>query len=600
MTATLPARAAVPQSSTWDVASMFASPADWEAAYRALDQQIPALSQQQGQLTQSAAALLQWFELSERLEQMLRALYVYAHLQFDTETINQEHAARLGQAQSMRARFAAATAFARPELLAMDAALIDRFMRDEPALQIYRHFFDDLQRQRAHTRSTEIEEVLAQASAPLNTPYNTYQILSDGELAFGSVAGTDGQQQQVAQGTIDDLLRSPDRALRRAAWNAYADGFLRVKNTMAALMAGNVQTSVFSARVRRYASAREAALSVGNIPVAVYDTVIDACNRHLPIWHRYWDIRRRALGLEQMEPCDIFAPLTSEPPDVSYDQAVEWIASGMAPLGADYVRVARAGLTSERWVDIYPNQAKRGGAYSSGTYGSHPFILMSYSSGLDSLSTLAHELGHSMHSYLSWSSQPFIYSDYTIFVAEVASNFNQALTRAYLLEQNSERNFQIAVLEEAMRNFHRYLFLMPILAQFELHMHEQVEQNRALTADAMSAYLVELLKRGYGPAVAVDEAREGITWAQFPHMYANFYVYQYASGIAAANALADRVLAGEPNAAEQYLQFLKAGGSLYPLDALKLAGIDLTSPEPMDRAFGVLAGFVERLDQLLA
>jgi oligoendopeptidase F len=223
---------------------------------------------------------------------------------------------------------------------------------------------------------------------------------------------------------------------------------------------------------------------------------------------------------------------------------------------------------------------------------------MSYSNDMDSMSTLAHEIGHSMHSYLSNANQPFIYSDYTIFVAEVASNFNQAMTRVALLGQNSERGFQIAVLEEAMRNFHRYLFLMPILAQFELHIHEYVEHNQPLTADNMSEFLCGLFRQGYGSAVQIDEARVGITWAQFPHMYANFYVYQYASGIAAANALADRVLAGEANAAHNYLSFLKTGSSLYPLDALKLAGIDMTSPEPMKRAFSVLEGFVDRLDKM--
>jgi oligoendopeptidase F len=413
------------------------------------------------------------------------------------------------------------------------------------------------------------------------------------------VQDSSGQQHQVARGTIEELLNSPDRTLRKAAWNAHADGFLAVRNTMAALIAGNIQASVFRARVRGYPGACEAALSASNIPFEVYNNVLDACNRHLPIWHRYWDIRRRALGLERLEGCDVFAPLVEQQPDVSYDQAVEWICAGMQPLGDDYVQTARVGLLEERWVDIYPNIGKRSGAYSSGTYDTHPFILMNYSSGLESMSTLAHELGHSMHSHYTRTHQPYVYSDYTLFVAEVASNFNQALVRDYMLRQHPEREFQIAIIEEAMRNFHRYLFLMPILARFELHIHRQVEQNQALTADEMSAHLAQLFQRGYGDAMLLDAAREGIAWAQFPHMFVNFYVYQYASGIAAANALADQVLAGDADATTRYLQFLQAGSSLYPLDALNLAGIDMTSPALMDRAFKVLEGFVERLDQLI-
>lgn len=599
MTTTLPSRNSVASQHTWDLASIFASQVDWEASYQSLETDIPTLAHFQGRLGESPARLLQWLQTSERIEQAMGKVLVYAQLVFDEDTTNQQSVALMGRAQSLSTRLRAAMAFARSELLALDPAQIERFLAQEPALEIYRHFFDDMQRQRQYIRSAEVEDVLAQAEDPLSCPWNGYQVLSDADLTFASVQDSSGQQHHVARGTIEELLNSPDRTLRKAAWNAHADGFLSVKNTMAALIAGNVQASVFRARVRGYPGACEASLSASNIPLDVYNNVLDACNRHLPIWHRYWDIRRRALGLERLESCDIFAPLVEQQPDVSYAQAVEWICAGMQPLGEEYVSTARVGLLEERWVDIYPNRGKRSGAYSSGTYDTHPFILMNYSSGLESMSTLAHELGHSMHSHYTRIHQPYIYSDYTLFVAEVASNFNQALVRDYMLRQHPEREFQIAIIEEAMHNFHRYLFLMPILAQFELHIHRQVEQNQALTADEMTAYLARLFKRGYGDAMLLDESREGIAWAQFPHMYVNFYVYQYASGIAAANALADQVLAGDAEATMRYLQFLQAGNSLYPLDALKLAGIDMTSPALMDRAFKVLEGFVDRLDQLI-
>jgi oligoendopeptidase F len=598
MPTTLPKRSEVPRERTWDVESIYPTVADWERAFAALDAELPDLARFEGRLAESPATLLEWFQTWSRLGAEVNRAFVYARLRFDVDTTDQGCAALNGRAQGLFARFAAATAFAEPELLAADPAALERFMEADPELAVYRHYLDNLRRQREHVRSAEVEELLARAGEPLGAPWNAYTALADGDLQFRPARGADGQERPVARGTITELLHSPDRALRQAAYESYADGFLAVKNTMAALIAGSVRANVFRARARRYPSALEASLAASNIPPAVFENVIDAANRHLPIWHRYWDVRRRALGLEKMAPFDIFAPLTQGGPETPYEQAVDWICQGMAPLGEEYVGVMRHGLLEERWVDIPPNQGKRGGAYSSGTYGTRPFILMSYTGGLSSLSTLAHELGHSMHSYLSRAHQPFVYSRYTLFVAEVASNFNQALVRAHLLQQSQDRDFQVAVIEEAMQNFHRYLFVMPILAQFERQIHERAEQGQALTADGMTGLLADLFRRGYGPAVAMEDAREGVQWAQFPHMYMNFYVYQYASGIAAANALADALLAGEAGAAERYRQFLRAGGSLYALDALKLAGIDMTTPEPMDRAFGVLERFVARLVEL--
>jgi oligoendopeptidase F len=329
--------------------------------------------------------------------------------------------------------------------------------------------------------------------------------------------------------------------------------------------------------------------------------MIQTSVRKLPVWHRYWSARRKALGLDMLHPYDIFAPIAKEEQKVDFEQSVDMICEGMAPLGDDYCGPMRKGMLEERWVDVFPNQGKRSGAYSSGAYGTNPFILMSHVGDLESMSTLAHEIGHSMHSYLSRKHQPMVYARYGIFAAEVASNFNQAMVRSHLLKNNSDPQFQIAVIEEAMYNFHRYFFLMPILARFELDIHTRVEKGEALTADLMIKLLADLFREGYGPEMEIDEARVGITWAQFStHMYLNFYVYQYATGIAAANALAAGVFAGEQGAADKYKQFLSAGGSNYPLEVLKIAGVDMTSPEPVERAFDVLEGYVERLEKLTA
>ncbi len=599
MSTTLPQRANVAREHTWDLESIFTTIESWEQTFAQVEADLPGLAQFQGRLGESGATLLDWFQQSEALTQLAYKLYVYARLGFDVNTGNQQQGALVGRTQGLMARVAAATAFAEPELLTLSKDDVLDLLDITPDLAIYRHYLDDLYRQQAHVRSAEVEELLAQADEPFGTPYNAYGVLADSDMPYVAANDSQGITHPVARGTFDGLLESADRTLRKNAWESYTGAFLGMKNTMAALMAGNVRTNIFRARARRHESALEAALHAGNVPLAVYENVLDAYDRHRPLWHRYWDIRRRALGLEQLAGYDIFAPLISEQVHVPFAQSVDWICAGMAPLGTDYVEIMRRGLLEQRWVDIYPNVGKRNGAYSSGTYGTHPFILMSYHDSIGSMSTLAHELGHSMHSYYSRHDQPFIYSRYTLFVAEVASNFNQALVRSYLTKVNTERTFQINLIEEAMRNFHRYLFIMPILAKYERAVHERVEQGQALTADGMSDLLADLLRAGYGPAVAVDTQRDGITWAQFQHMYMNFYVFQYASGIAAANALSVPIAAGDTAAVGRYRKFLSAGGSLYPLDALKVAGIDMTAPEAMDRAFSVLAGFVDRLEKLV-
>jgi oligoendopeptidase F len=418
-------------------------------------------------------------------------------------------------------------------------------------------------------------------------------------LRFRPAAASDGAQLEVGQASIGALVAHTDREVRRTAWENYADGYLAYKNTYAATLTAAVKQDVFNARARRYASSLHASVEANYIPVEVFHNLIAVFQKHLPTWLRYWRLRKKALGYERFHVYDIKAPLTSASPVVPFAQAVDWICQGMAPLGDEYVSTLRRGCLEERWVDRARNKGKREGAFSSGSQGTRPFIMMSYADNLFSLSTLAHELGHSLHSFNSRRYQPFIYSRYSLFVAEVASNFNQAMVRDYLFRTQTEREFQIALIEEAMSNYHRYFFIMPTLARFELEMHARAERGAPLSADILIGLMADLFKEGYGEEVEFDRERTGITWAQFGHMYMNFYVYQYATGISGAHALAHAVLDGEPGAAGRYLDFLKAGGSQYPLDAMRQAGVDLASPEPVERAFEVLAGLVERLENLL-
>jgi oligoendopeptidase F len=599
----LPCRPDVPKEHTWDLEALFRTQKEWEKAITAIDADLPRLRAYAGKLRDSAQTLLEFLKLYEDVAPRAQHVYVWASLHSDVDTTDQKKLAAAGRGAGLYARFGEAVSFLQPELLALGEERLQEFMAAEPALQRFAHFFDNIQRMRPHVRSAEVEQVLALGREALGAPERAHGSLADADLQFSAAVNEKGRKLPLGRGNYGSMQSSTDRALRRSAWNSYADGFLGMRNTFAEIMAAKVKATVFQSRVRGYADSLTAALTPNAIPTAVYGNVIDACNRHSSIWHRFWEAKRRMLKLRKMEGCDVFAPL-SKPVKTTWEQAVEYLVAGLQPLGKSYADAVRKGVTKERWVDWRPNIGKRGGAYSGGGFGTRPYILMSYhEEGLQGLSTLAHEVGHSMHTLLACRTQPFVYADYTLFVAEVASNFNQALVRAHLMNTDRarrDRSFRINIIEEAMYNFHRYLFVMPILSQFEHWMHTQVEQGGALTADDMTSHLAGLFERGYGPAWKIDAPREGIAWAQYPHFYADFYVYQYASGIAAANALAADVLADASGAAaERYLRFLSSGSAVYPLDALRTAGIDMTSAEPMDRAFGVLDGFVTELESLV-
>lgn len=598
-TTTVPKREDVPVAHTWDTASVFPSDAAWEEEVTALLAALPEFAALRGHL-ESAGQLAEGLTRYTALLSRLRRVYLYATMFYATDTADPGAVAKHDTAASVAARISAAVAFLDPELLQIGFDTLRRWQTEDSRLATYAHYFEMLERQQAHVRSAEIQEVLGLVNEPFSAARQTHTILTDADLRFEPAYDAAGQQIPITQGTITELLQSADREVRRTAWEHYADAHLALKNTMASALATGIKQDVFVARVRRYPSALDAAVDSKFIPPAVFHALIETFRAHLPLWHRYWDIRRRALRLDRLHVYDIKAPLSASTPHVPFAQAVEWIAQGLAPLGDQYVQTLRRGVLEQRWVDIYPNQGKRAGAFSTGVQGTHPFVLMSYTDDLASMSTLAHELGHSLHSYFTWKTQPPVYADYTIFVAEVASTFNQALVRAHLFATNPDPEFQIAVIEEAMSNFHRYFFIMPTLARFELEVHQRAERGLPLTAGIMNGLMTDLFSEGYGPDMAIDTARVGSTWAQFPtHLYSNFYVYQYATGISAAHALADQVLAGTPGAVDRYLAFLKAGSSRYPMDVLREAGVDLATPEPVEKTFGVLAGLIDRLEQLM-
>lgn len=597
----IPTRSEIPIEHTWNLTSIYPTPDDWEQAYEDLAAAIPSLERFHNHLADSPAMLAEWLETCQAISRTSQRITMYAVLDYSGDTNNQAAVTRVGRATTLGSQVQAACAFAEPELMNIGFPQLYAWTASEPALAHYRHYIERLEHNHAHIRSAEVEELLGQVNDAFQTASATHGILANADLRIEPAQSSATDKLEIGQGTIGALLTHPDRTVRRTAWENYADAHLAFKNTMANCIAAGVKQNIFRARARRYSSALEAALAPQAIPLSVFHNLIATFRQHLPTWHRYWRLRRQALNLNPLAEYDIKAPLTTAKTEVPYPQAVEWIAAGMQPMGEEYVTVLRRGCLQERWVDIYPNKGKRAGAFSYGGPGTHPFIMMNYNNDIFGLSTLAHELGHSLHSHYTWQTQPQIYARYSLFVAEVASNFNQALVRAHLLATNPDRDFQISVIEEAMSNFHRYFFIMPTLARFELEIHERIEHGQAINADGLIGLMADLFAEGYGSEVALDKERIGITWAEFAtHLYSNFYVYQYATGIAGAHALAAKILAGEAGAVERYLNFLKAGGSCYPLDALRQAGVDLTTPEPIEQAFVTLAGYVTRLEELVA
>jgi oligoendopeptidase F len=595
----LPLRSEIPLHETWNLESVFPDVQSWEEAKDQVDKLIPELAAFKGKLSQSAQTLAEFMDLYETTMRLASKVMVYGMLASSVDTNDQQAQAMAGQGQSLIVRLNAATSFMYPELMQIGFEQLRAWAQADPHLSHLDHFIEELERKKAHVRSDEVEQVLALSGEPLGVFFRAYNAITNADLTFDDAVDEDGNAMEVGQSSINSLITHADRRVRQTGFENYAKGYLDFKNTFASLQLGGIHRDVFNARTRNYPSSLQASLDTINIPSTVFYALIDTFQNNLPTWHRYWRVRKKALSLESFHVYDIKAPLSSKSPQISFEQAIDWICEGMAPLGEEYTQTLRKGALEDRWVDRALNKGKRQGAFSGGAYDTNPFIMMSYANNVFSLSTLAHELGHSMHSFYSRRAQPFIYSRYSLFVAEVASNFNQAMVRDYLFTTQTDPLFQLALIEEAMSNFHRYFFIMPTLARWELEMHERAEAGKPLTAEIMSDFCADLFTEGYGENVVYDRDQIGITWAQFQHMYMNFYVYNYATGISAAHALVKGIQEGGQDKVDRYLEFLSAGGSLYPLDALRLAGVDMTSSEPVDRAFETMARYVDRLEALV-
>ncbi|MEO1166840.1 MAG: oligoendopeptidase F [Chloroflexota bacterium] len=591
-------RADVPAEQRWNAESVFESRDVWRAEYEALVQELPQLGEFQGKLSDGADTLAEYWSLLGALRRRAMKLASYVGMSTAVDSTDAEAKTLRGQLMNLFGVFARNTSFDTPELIAIGEDTLLAWVKENDDLNAYERVVTEMFRQAEYTQSSDVERVLGMLNEPFGGASNTYSELSNGDLQFEDATGSDGEPFPVTQSSIGMIKGNTDREIRRTGWHNYNDGYLAFKNTFASTYLTSVKQSTMQMRVRGYDSVLQMMLHPFNLPVDVFHNLIDNYKKNLPTWHRYWDMKRQILGLDEIHDYDIWAPMTQNEPTVNFEQAVDYIAKGMMPLGEEYVDAMVKGCLEENWVDWSVNKGKRQGAFSNGSYDTFPFIMMSFDNQLGGMSTLAHELGHSMHSYYSRKTQPEFYAGYSMFAAETASNFNQAMTRAYLFEENDDRDFQLALIQEAMDNFHRYFFIMPTLASFEYEVHTRAANGAAMTADTLIEIMSDLFSAGYGDTLSHDTERTGITWATFGHLYRPFYTFQYATGISAAHALADKVRS-EEGAAQDYMGFLKAGGSVDPLDALNDAGVDMLTPEPVETTFSVLSNLVDRLESLI-
>lgn len=592
------ARAEAPPEDTWDLAAIYPDIPSWEADLQKIREDVPELVALRGTLGDGAGQLLKALQLEEAIGERTSRAFSYAGLKKDEDNTDTQAQANYDRVVILSVELGSAVAFLEPEILALPEGMVERYLTADPGLEKYRHALESLLRQREHVLSAEIEMLLASAGEIAMAPDTIFSMLNDADMEYGAIENEQGEQVTLTKANYQRFLESRKRSVRKAAFETLHAAYRSHRNTLAATYAASVKTDAFFARTRKYESSLEASLSPNNIPIAVYDSLVETVNRHLPLLHRYIALRKRVLGLDTLSVYDLYVPIVPEVEvEYSYDQAVETVLQGLAPLGGDYAHTLGSGLDS-RWVDIYENKGKTSGAYSWGVHGVHPFILMNWSHQLRDVFTLAHEVGHAMHSHYTSATQPYVYGRYTLFVAEVASTVNELILTEHMRKQTSDKALDMYLVNNALEDFRGTLFRQTMFAEFERWAHEQVEAGEALTPDALSEHYAELCRRYYGPDVEIDE-NVAIEWARIPHFYRAYYVYQYATGISAAAALSRQILdEGEP-ARERYRAFLSGGASKDSLDLLKDAGVDMSTPEPVEQALQVFSAWLDELEGLM-
>lgn len=594
----LPKREKLPENLTWDLTKIFSSDKEFDEKYLELSEKLKKSEKYKGTLNQGASQFLDAIEFVLSVYRQTEIIYVYAHLKNDQDTGNTEYQALYARASSLFSKVSEAVSWFEPEILQLSDERIWQYFKEEPKLEVYRHYIQQIVDNRAHVLSADQESLLAGAGEIFEASSDTFAVLNNADLVFPTIEGENGEKVQLSHGVYGQLLESTDRSVREAAFKGLYSVYEQFRNTFASTLSTHIKGHNFKAKVRNYSSAREASLSNNHIPESVYDTLVDVVNKHLPLLHRYMELRKRLLEVEKLHMYDLYTPVLGEAPiTFTYEEAKEKALEALKPMGEEYMTIVEKAF-SERWIDVVENKGKRSGAYSSGSYDTNPYILLNWHDTLDQLFTLVHEMGHSVHSYFTRSSQPYVYGDYSIFLAEIASTTNENILTEYLLETEKDPRVRAYVLNHYLDGFKGTVFRQTQFAEFEHFMHTEDEKGVPLTSEYLSDSYGKLNAKYYGPAVEEDPEIK-FEWSRIPHFYYNYYVFQYSTGFSAASALAKRILSQEPDALENYLAYLKAGNSDYPVEVMKKAGVDMTQAAYIEDAMSMFEQRLNELEELI-
>lgn len=592
----IPLRQEVDKNLKWKIEDLYTDDEQWKKGYEQLKQSLTKFSDFKGKLKQSSDILLKCLTFSDEVSQLAEKVFVYATMKFHEDTSNNFYQGLADQAQSIMVQLSSASAFIIPEILSIDETKLKEFINDNNELKLYTQFINNLIRQKPHILSAELEELLAQAGDVMDAADNIFSMINDADIKFPDIKGEDGNEVELTKGRYTRFLESGDRKVRKEAFDALYETYLKQKNTLAATFNASVKKDCFIAKVRNYSSALKSALDSTNIPVEVYDNLLSTVHKNLNLMHRYVSIRKKALGVDKLHMYDLYTPIVKDiKMEISFEQAKLEVEKGLQPMGKEYISLLNKGL-NEGWIDVVENKGKRSGAYSWGAYGTHPYVLLNYQNNLNYVFTLAHEMGHALHSYYSDANQPYVYAGYKIFVAEVASTVNEALLMDYMIKTSTDKNQKAYLINYFLEQFRGTLFRQTMFAEFEKITHELVEKGEALTVDVLCSIYHKLNEQYFGNDIVIDDYID-IEWARIPHFYDAFYVYQYATGYSAAIALSQNIL--NNNGVNNYLSFLKGGSSDYPINLLKIAGVDMATPEPIEKAMKVFENLLDQIEELL-
>lgn len=582
----------------WDIEAMYPDEAIWEKDVQECLKEAKAFERFDGKLTESAKTLAEALKSRDQIWMKLEHAFVYAAMKKDEDNRVDQYQAMDDKCSSAIAKVSAAMSFFTPQLLEASEEKILGYLKEEPALSQYEFLLKDVLREKKHVLTTAEENILAQLSEVTGATNDIFKMLNNADMTFGTVKDEEGDVIPLTHGNYITFMESHDRSVRKAAYTNMYEAYKALINTIATTYNYNTKTDVVTARIRKYDSARQAALSGGNIPEEVYDNLVNVVNEALPVLHKYIALRKKILGVEELQMYDIYVPLVKLPKkEIAYEEAIEIMKEGLAPLGEEYINQLQKGV-DERWLDVYENQGKTSGAYSFGSYLSKPYVLLNYTDSLKDVFTIVHEMGHSMHSWYTRKTQPYTYGDHSIFTAEVASTVNESLLIQYLLDKETDPEMRKYLINYYIEEFRTTLFRQTMFAEFEHLTHKEVENGGVLTAQWLSKQYDMLNQKYFGPALSDDDYIQ-YEWARIPHFYRGFYVYQYATGYSAATAISKKILTEGDSARDQYIEFLKSGSSNYPVELLKIAGVDMSSPEPIRLAMETFKNLVDELETLM-